>query len=98
MLVSCGTKLKKKQGAALKKHKEELWFDISILQKLSLDDESKEKLFALLKVKWFEYTEDKNLKNKIQNFFTYLATWMEGHARRWCEYENPGGSSTNNGP
>ena len=22
---------------------------------------------------------------------------MEGYARRWCEYENPGGSSTNNG-
>ncbi len=93
----------KKQGAALKKNKDEpdlwseLWFDISILQKLSLNDESKKKLFGLLKVKWFEYTEDKNLKNKIQNFFISLATWMEGHARRWCEYENPGGSSTNNG-
>ena len=51
----------KKQGAALKKNKEdpdlwaELWFDISILQKLSLNDESKEKLFGLLKAKWFEY-------------------------------------------
>lgn len=55
----------KKQGSSLKRHKDEpelwpeLWGDICRLQKLSLDAESKEKLFELLKDKWFDYTDDK---------------------------------------
>ena len=60
-----------------------------------MDEESKEKLFGLLKNKWFEYTDEKKLKSKIRKFFIYLASFDEdGHAKRWCEYENPRGAST----
>ena len=61
--ISCFTLLKtsKKQSSSLKRHKDEpeLWRklrnDIFRLQKLSLNEESKEKLFGLLKDKWFDY-------------------------------------------
>ena len=57
----------------MKRHKDEpelwpeLWGDICRLQKLSLDEESKEKLFGLLKDKWFDYTDDKVKRLKKRN-------------------------------
>ena len=72
MLVSrCSER--KKQASSLKRHKDEpelwpeLWGDICRLQKLSLDEESKEKLFGLLKDKWFDYTDDKVKRLKKRN-------------------------------
>ena len=65
----------------MKRHKDELdlWrelrYDICRLQKLSLDEESKEKLFGLLKDQWFDYTDNKVKRNFI--FFIPLEVEKE---------------------
>ena len=54
-----------KNISSLKRHKDEpelwreLWYNIFRFQKLSLKEESKEKLFLLLKDKCFDYIDDK---------------------------------------
>ena len=61
----CSSPYVTKNISSLKRHKDEpelwreLWYNIFRFQKLSLKEESKEKLFLLLKDKCFDYIDDK---------------------------------------